>query len=236
MNQWDYYSGSEKAFASPITVNDQTLQFALSGLKYNRQYKIVIPKDTILNTANRLEEDQVFTFYTEMKPLYIDPNEVQGLVLDLITWFELVDIMIAIKNAGVFVHSLLNLPFDPNQADYEELDEEDTNYETARQVVKYTTAIYLLQMAQQKMIANDGNSPNTSNASSIQLGDFMVTNSTSSKSQDILSYITDQLKFFYQTQKVWVDRLMNRTKRSYAAPIQGIFRRNVNAPTGRDFT
>lgn len=236
MNDWDLYAGIERSFLvnKPIVAIENDLIIPLDQLKFNCEYQITLLAPLSLGQET-ITQDMLFTFCTEMKPLYVSPKEIEGLLLEFINWFEVKQVMIAIKNAGAWVHSLLDLVSDPNLTGYVEIESTDDQFHTVRELVKYTASIALLQMAHQKMIANDGATPFGSSASSIQLGDFMVSSPSGGNAKHVSELIAEQIKYFQSLQKIWLDRLNNRTLRSYSKPNSAVMRKNVIAPTGRGF-
>jgi hypothetical protein len=221
----------EKKSGNKVEANSQGI------LKYNRDYLIIIPKETKFGGAETTEE-KVLKFTTQYKPIYCSIVEVKSVLRELEEFFSNEEILKEIRNAGQKTHFLLKIQSDANQEDYEEIEENDLRFLAINQFCIYESARHLVNRLVSDLIKNEGALPGGSRSSSISLGDFSMStgsssSSASSKQESIFGIVKENLKIIDEEVNFWKESLLGRRNRGYSSPRTAITRKNVAAPNQR---
>jgi hypothetical protein len=238
----------------PEVVNNQIIFTLQDNLKYNTTYRVVLDKEIRSLTGKRLGAIKTITFTSEYKPLFATPTEVQGVLRSTYKYFTTHDIYSAIRDAGEKAMTLLGNVADANNSRYREMRATDTQLFPTQKYVLYEASRILMTNLMVRILngadaeeVEAGTGMINETKGSITLGDFSITDNSSSSSglggtdtatkeetplkklQTLLAANEKELKF-------WMDSMLGRNRRGYASPISSSFKTAGGSPVGRDFT
>lgn len=236
----------------PEVVNNQIIFTLSSDMKYNHTYRVVLDKEIRSISGKRLGQIKTITFTSEYKPLFATPLEVQGVLRSLYKYFTPHDVYSAIRDAGEKAMTLLGNVADANNSRYRDMRETATELFPTQKYVQYEAAKTLMTNLMIRILngadseeAEIGTGMMNETKGSVTLGDFSVTDNSSSTSgiggdsgteeetplkklQTLIAANDKELKF-------WMDSMLGRNRRGYASPVSGSFRTAGGTVTGRDF-
>ena len=235
---------------STIQVVDNRIIITLKeNAKYNHTYRVVLDKEIRSVNGNRLGTTKTITFTSAYKPLFATPLEVQSVLRSISKYFTPHDIYAAIRDAGQKAMQMLgNIP-DPNNSRYRDMQERDTAYFPTTKYVPHEAARILMTGLMVRILNGvsddeEGTGMMTETGGSITLGDFSISDKSSSSSgiggggdkeetplQKLQAMILENDKEI----KFWQDAMMGRNRRGYAKPLSSSFRSGAGSPEGRDF-
>jgi len=223
-----------------ITINE--------NIKFNHTYRVVLDKEIRSTSGARLGETKTITFTSAYKPLLATPLEVQSVLRSLYKYFTPHDIYSAIRDAGQKAMQLLGQIPDPNNSRYRDMRERDEAYFATTKYVLHEAARILMTGLMVRILngtASDeeGLGLMTETGGSITLGDFSISNKSSSSSgmgngeneETPLQKLQAMIVENDRDLKFWQDAMMGRNRRGYARPLSGSYRSGAGSPEGRDF-
>lgn len=238
---------------STIQVINNRLIITLSeAAQYNFTYRVVLDKEIRSTGGNRLGTTKTVTFTSEYGPMFATPLEVSSVLRSMYKYFTPHDIFGAIRDAGQKLHQMKGLVPDMNNSRYRAMRETDTAYFPSQKYVLYEASRMLLNALVVRILngANDediaGTGMISESAGSVSLGDFTVSNTSSSESglgsgsnvkaeetpleklKALINGVEEELKF-------WRDAMMGQNRRGYAKPVTSSYRSAAGSPIGRDF-
>lgn len=240
--------------ASTIQVVDNRLIITLAeSAKYNFTYRVVLDKEIRSTSGNRLGTTKTVTFTSEYGPMFATPLEVSSVLRSMYKYFTPHDIYGAIRDAGQKLHQMKGLVPDMNNSRYRAMRDTDTAYFPSQKYVLYEASRSLLTALMVRILngATDeeiaGTGMISESGGSVTLGDFSVTDTSSSESgigsgsnvkkeetpleklRILIGEVEKELKF-------WQDAMMGQNRRGYGKPVTSSYRSAAGSPTGRDFT
>jgi hypothetical protein len=242
-------------FQSPSTIEvvDNRIIVTLTETpKYNFTYRVVLNKEIRSMSGNRLGTTKTVTFTSEYGPMFATPLEVSSVLRGMYKYFTPHDIFGAIRDAGQKLHQMKGLVPDMNNSRYRAMRETDTAYFPSQKYVLYeasralitTLMVRILNGADDEDIAGTGMI--SESGGSVTLGDFSVSDSSSSESglgsgsnvkkeETPLEKLNALVREIEKELKFWQDAMMGHNRRGYAKPISGSYRTAAGSPEGRDF-
>ncbi|MEB2276908.1 Ig-like domain-containing protein [Bacillus sp. ILBB4] len=247
-----YILPADFAIASKTEVKDNKIIITLTDtLKYNYTYRVVLDKNIKSLSGATLGSVKTLTFTSEYKPLFATPLEVQSILRSTYNYFTPHDVYEAIRNAGQKAMTMLGNNADANNSRYRDMRATDTALFPTQKYVAYEAARSLMTALMVRILngasEDDGTGTGMINESggTVQLGDFMVqdksstssgiSGSSSSTEESPLKKLQALIQQVEKEQKFWLDQMMGRTKRGFASPVSGSFRTAAGSPEGRDF-
>lgn len=217
--------------------------------KYNYTYKVIV--DGVKSvTGEEIKKEIVLEIDSQFKPLYSDPNEVKGIIMDVAELFTAKEYFIAIRNASQKAMIYLQQVADPNNSRYKIYKETSTPYFSMTKFVANEAAYNLIQNLISKFLK--GTIPYLTNPDDVQdntlgtgftLGDFSVTNAGEAGKKEMLLLSSDE--FFRKINPIikrlkadviyWRDDMMTRGRRGYTSAKSGSYRSDAGSPESRDF-
>jgi len=210
----------------------------------NHNYTVVV--DGVESTAgSTMEATSVSTLSSEFSPLYAKPVELRPLLRQLITYFSVYELYVALRDAGQKAHQLQNYVIDANNSRFKLLVERDTSYYPTQKFVVYEAAKSLLSsllvsVMEQQNIGNPTEAISVNGGDEVQLGDLHITPGGSSSTTGGSSSATAPAKLISSAldalsgqHKFWLDSMMGQNKRGFATPVSASMRVN-NGTTPED--
>ncbi|GAK42044.1 hypothetical protein TCA2_4536 [Paenibacillus sp. TCA20] len=213
----------------------------VDSILLNHNYTVVV--DGVKNAdGDALEEPSVSVISTEFSPLYAKPVELRPLLRQLMSYFTVYELYVALRDAGQKAHQLQDMIIDANNNRYDLLEERDTSYYPTQKFVVYEAAINLLSsllvtVMDQQNIGNPNETISVNGGDEVQLGDFRIvpggssstTSSGNSSATVPINLIKQTLETLSGDHKFWMDAMMGRNKRGYATPVSASMKVNNGA-------
>jgi hypothetical protein len=204
------------------------------AIQYNYDYTVVIDKSVKSAAGVPLGETKTITFTSEFGPLFANPLEVQAVCKGLYRYFTIKDVYCALRDAGQKALILLKMYPDINSSRYRPLLEIRVEYFPTTKYVVYEAAHMLLNTLYVKMTegVTFGDSDFFTSEQSTALGDLKITEKWA-LDPNLFKLIQFTLKEVEEQRKFWMDDLLGRTRRGYAAPVSASFRQSSGSPPDR---
>lgn len=237
----------------PEVVNNRIIFTLADNMKFNQTYRVVLDKEIRSVTGKRLGSVKTITFTSEYKPLLSTPSEVQSVLRSTFKYFAPHDIYGAIRDASEKAMQLLGNVADANNSRYRDIRDNDTSLFPAQKFVMYEASRMLMNNLMVRILngadaeeIEAGTGMINESGGSITLGDFSITDKTSSSTgiggssggdneESPLKKLQAMLQANERDLKFWLDSMMGRNRRGFASPVSTSFRTAAGTPEGRGF-
>lgn len=249
----DYVLSPEFQVPTDISVEGDKVEITFKEApKYNHTYQVVFGDGIKSVSGSSLGGMKISTFTSKYEPIFATPLEVKNIIRSLFKYFSSHEVYSALRDAGQKALQYLGKIPDANNSRYRALKERDTAYFATTKYVAFEASRLLLTGLMVRILNDSedqddgvGSITKSTSGGTIQLGDFMVQDKSSSsngsggnsgvKEESPLKKLQTMISENEKEIKFWLDSMMGHNKRGYAKPVSGSFRTAAGSPEGRGF-